>query len=96
MRTDVVVPVRTESCREVTRLFRDRFRDIRAPHRDTVRKLVNIFRETGFVLDRKPQRTRHLLTEENLDEIRQTLERSLRKFLSRLITGNGCFTILGL
>ena len=64
--------VRTESYREVTRL-RNRFPDIRAPHRDTVRKLVNRFRETGSVLDRKPQRTRHVLTEENLDEIGQTL-----------------------
>ena len=63
--------VRTESCREVTRLIRDRFPDIRVPHRDTFRKLVNRFRETDSVLDRKPQRTRHVLTEENLDEIGQ-------------------------
>ena len=54
--------VRTESYREVTQL-RDRFPDISAPHRDTVRKLVNRFRETGSVLDRKPQTTRHVLTE---------------------------------
>ena len=76
--------VRTESCREVTRLFRDIFPDIRAPHRDTARKLANRLRETGSVLDRKPQRTRHVLTEENLDEVGQTLERSPRKSLSRL------------
>ena len=73
--------VQTGSCREVTRLFRDRFPDIRAPHRDTVRKLVNRFRETGSVLDRKPQRTCHVLTEEKLYEIGQTLERGLRKSL---------------
>ena len=73
--------VRTESCREVTRLFRDRFPDIRVPHRDTVRKLVNRFREANSVIDRKPQRTRHVLTEENLNEIGQTLERSPRKSL---------------
>ena len=66
--------VRTESCREVTWLFRDRYPDIRAPHRDTVRKLINRFRETGSVLDRNPQRTGHVLTEENRDEIGQTLE----------------------
>ena len=76
--------MRTESCREVKRLFRDKFPDIHAPHRDTVRKLVNRFRETGSVLDRKPQRTRHVLTEEKLDEIGQTLERSPRTSLSRL------------
>ena len=76
--------VRTESCSEVTRLFRDRFPDIRAPHRDIVRKLVNRFRETGSVLDRKPQRTRHVLKEEKLDEIGLMLERSPRKSLSRL------------
>ena len=76
--------MRTESCREVTWLFRDRFPDIRAPHGDTVRKLVNRYRETGSVLDRKPQRTRHVLTEENLDQIGQMLERSPRKSLSRL------------
>ena len=75
--------MRTESCREVTRL-RDRFLDIRASRRDTVRKLVNRFRETGSVLDRKPQRSRYVLTEENLDEIGQMLERSPRKSLSRL------------
>ena len=80
--------VRTESCREVTRLCRDRFPDIRAPHRDTVRKLVNRFRETGSVLGRKPQRT-HVLTEEKLDEIGQTLERSPRKSLSRLSQETG-------
>ena len=81
--------VRTESCREVTRPFRDRFPDIRAPHRDTVRKLVNRFRETGSVLDRKPQITRYVLIEENLDEIGQTLERSPRKSLSRLSQETG-------
>ena len=81
--------VRTDSCREVTRLFRDRFPDIRAPHRYTFRKLVNRFRETGTVLDRKPQRTWHVLTEENLDEIGQTLEHSPRKFLSRLSQETG-------
>ena len=80
--------VRTESCK-VMRLFRDRFPDIRAPHRDTVRKLVNRFRETGSVLDRKPQRTRHVLTEEKLDEIGQTLERSPRKSLGRLSQETG-------
>ena len=81
--------VRTESCREVTRLFRDRFPYIRAPHRGTVRKLVNSFRETGSVLNRKPQRTRHVLTEENLDEIGQTLERIPRKSLSSLSEETG-------
>ena len=81
--------MQTESCREVTRQFRDRFPDIREPHRDTVRKLVNRFRETGSVLDRKPQRTRHMLTEENLKEIGQTLERSPRKSLSRLSQETG-------
>ena len=73
----------------MTRLFRDRFPNIRAPHRDTVRKLVNRFRETGSVLDGKPQRTRHVLTEEELDEIGQTLERSPRKSLSRLSEETG-------
>ena len=63
--------MRTESCREVTRLFRDRFTDIRAPHRDTVRKLVNRFRETVSVLDMKHQTNRHVLKEEKLDEIGQ-------------------------
>ena len=80
--------VRKKSCREVTRLFRDRFPDIRAPHRDTVCKLVNRFRETGSVLDRKPQRT-HVLTEGELDERGQTLERSPRKSLNRLSQDTG-------
>ena len=68
--------MQTESCREVAQLFKDRFPDIDAPHRDTVHKLVNRFREMGSDLDRKPQRTCHVLTEENLDEIGQTLQRS--------------------
>ena len=80
--------VRTESCREVTRLFRDRFPDIRASHRDTVRKRANRFRETGSVLDRKPQRS-HVLTEGKLDVIGQTLERSPRKSRSRLSQETG-------
>ena len=75
--------VRTESCREMTRLFRDRLPNICVPHRDTVRKFVNRFREMGFVLDRKPQGTRHVLTEENIYERGQTLERSPKKSLSR-------------
>ena len=73
----------------MTRLFRDRFPDILAPHRDIVRELVDRFRETGSGLDRKPQRTLHVFTEENLDEIGQTLERSVRKSLTRLSQESG-------
>ncbi|PSN32373.1 hypothetical protein C0J52_25571 [Blattella germanica] len=80
--------VRTESYKELTRIFTDRFLDIDAPHRDTVHKLVNRFRETGSILDRKPQRTRHVLTEEKL-KIGQTLQRSPRKSLSRLSQETG-------
>ncbi|PSN54594.1 hypothetical protein C0J52_07373 [Blattella germanica] len=81
--------VRAESYREVTQLFTDRFPDIDAPQRDTVRKLVNRFRETGSVLHRKHQRTRHVLKEEKLYEIGQTLQRSPRKSLSRLSQETG-------
>ncbi|PSN53166.1 hypothetical protein C0J52_18563 [Blattella germanica] len=76
--------VRTKYSREVTRLFKDRFPDINAPHRDTVRKLVNRLRETGSVLDRKLSRTHHVITEEKLNEIGQTLQHNLRKSLNRL------------
>lgn len=81
--------VRTESCREVRRLFVDRFPGIPAPGRETVRRHVNRLRETGSVLDKKRIVTRRVLTEEKLDEIGQKLEQSPRKSLSRLSQETG-------
>ncbi|PSN39614.1 hypothetical protein C0J52_13809 [Blattella germanica] len=75
--TTPIQPLQSSNMKEVTGLFTDKFPNIDAPHRDTVRKLVNRFRETGSVLDRKPQRTRHVLTEEKLDEIGETFQLSL-------------------
>ena len=51
-------------------------------------RLRDRFQETGSVLDRKPQRT-HVITEEKLYKIGQTLVRSPTKSLSRLSQETG-------
>ncbi|PSN45193.1 hypothetical protein C0J52_23457 [Blattella germanica] len=47
-----------------------------------VRKFENRFRETGFVLDKKPKIHRRVIIEEKLKKIGQKLQRSPRKSLS--------------
>lgn len=64
--------------------FIRKFPGILPPHRSTVRKLVNKFRTTGSVLNKKSRRRRTVLTEEKLDEIGALLERTPTKSLSRL------------
>ena len=44
----------TSSCREVVRRFQANYPGVRGPSREAVRLLVNKFRETGEILDKKP------------------------------------------
>ena len=81
--------VKTESCREVVRRFGTQFPDVGLPNRDTVRRLVNRFRETGSVLDKKPKVTKRVLTEEKIHQIGERLEQTPTKSLRRLAQETG-------
>ena len=52
--------------------------------REAVRLLVNKFRETGSILDKKRNLKQHVLTEQKLEEIGESLENSPQKSLRRL------------
>ena len=58
----------TSSCREFVRRFQD-YPGVRVPSREVVRLLVNKFRETGSILDKKRNVKRRVLTEQKLKEI---------------------------
>ena len=51
------------------------------PSREAVRLLVNKFRETGSILDKKRNAKRRVLTEQKLEEIGERLENSPQKSL---------------
>ena len=74
----------TSSCREVVKRFQANYSGVRVPSREAVRLLVNKFRETGSILDKKRNVKRHVLTEHKLEEIGERLESSLQKSLRRL------------
>ena len=57
------------SCREVVRLFQANYPDMRVPSREAICLLVNKFRETGSILDKKRNVQRRMLTEQKLEEI---------------------------
>ena len=65
----------TSSCREVVRRFQANYPSVRDPSREAVRLLVNKFRETGSILDKKRNLTRRVLTEQKLEEIGERLEK---------------------
>ena len=58
----------TSSCREVVRRFQANYPGVRAPIREAVRLLVNKFRETGSILDKKRNLKRRVLTEQKLED----------------------------
>ncbi|KAJ4433388.1 hypothetical protein ANN_15647 [Periplaneta americana] len=66
------------------REFQERFPGVDPPERTTVHKIVNKFKTTGSVLDKKRRRRRHVLTEEKLDDIGAQLEQSPQKSLTQL------------
>ena len=65
----------TSSCREVVRRFRANYPGVRVPSREAVRLLVNKFSEAGSILDKKRNVKRHVLTEQKLGEIGESLEK---------------------
>lgn len=75
----------TESCREVCRQFAVKFPGVQVPHRNTVRNLVQKFRETGSINDRTRNSKKRVLTEKKLSEIVESLENSPNKSL-RLVS----------
>jgi transposase len=53
--------------------FRDTFPDSPVPNKSTISCLVNRFRDTGSVLDRNRSGRPSVLSDDSLDEIRQSL-----------------------
>ena len=51
------------------------------PNPSTIRRQAKIFKETGFVNNRKVNRQCHVLTEETLDEIGKRLEHTPKNSL---------------
>ena len=74
----------TSSYREVVRRFQANYPGVRVPSREAVRLLVNKFRETGSIFDKKRNIKWHVLTEQKLEEIGDRLENSPQKSLRRL------------
>ena len=67
--------VSTSSCREVVRQFQANYPGVRVPSIEAVRLLVNKFRKTGSILDKKINIKRRVLTEQKLEEIGERLEK---------------------
>ena len=59
----------TSSCREVLRRFQANYPGVRVLSREAVRLLVNKFRETGSIVDKKRNVKRRVFTEQKLEEI---------------------------
>ena len=74
----------TNSCREVKKLFQTQFPGVTSPSREAVRLLVNKFRETGSILDKKRRVERRVLNNAKLDDIGERLQRSPKKSLREL------------
>jgi len=81
--------VKTGSARKARRKFRRKFPDATVPHRETVHRIVNKVRQTGSVLDKKPESKRRVLTEKKLDEIGARLEHTPWKSLRHLAQETG-------
>ena len=65
----------TSSSREVVRRFQANYPGMRVLSRKAVRLLVNKFRETGSILDKKRNVKRRVLTEQKLEEIGERLKK---------------------
>ena len=59
------------------------------PNPSTIRRQAKIFKETGYVKNRKVNRRRHVLTEETLDENGERLEHTPQESLKRLSQETG-------
>jgi biotin operon repressor len=60
--------VKYRSARNCQQKFQHKFRDKRVPSRQTIHNLVNKLRITGFLIDKKQNHKRRVLTEEKLDD----------------------------
>jgi hypothetical protein len=69
--------------------FMDTFPDSPVPKKSTVSRLVNCFRGTGSVQDRNRSGRPSVLSDDSLDDIRQTLFRTARKSLRKLSLQSG-------
>ena len=74
----------TSSCREIVKRFKANYPGVRVSSGKAVRFLVNKFRETGSILDKKRNVKRRVLTEQKLEEIGGRFENSPQKSLRRL------------
>ena len=73
------IELKIMNCREVVRRFQANYPGVRFQSRKAVRLLVNQFRETGLILDKKTNVKRRVLTEQKLEEIGEKLENSPQK-----------------
>ena len=71
------------------RKFCKKYPDSKVPCKRTVYRIVEKFRKTGSVLDKKKIRRRFVLTEEKLDEIGAQMETCPGKSLHRLAVKSG-------
>jgi hypothetical protein len=69
--------------------FRDTFPDSPVSNKSTVSRLVNRFHDTGSAKDRNRSTLNSVLSEDSLDDIRQTLLRSPWKSLRKLFLQSG-------
>ena len=68
-----------KSCSETRRKFQVNFPGGPLPNPSTIRRQAKIFKETGFVKNRKVNHRRHVFKEETLDEIGERLEHTPQK-----------------
>jgi Fe2+ transport system protein FeoA len=61
--------VKYGSAGKCRRKFQRKFHGERVPSRQTIHNLVNKLRTMGFLIDKKTEHKRRVLTEEKLDEI---------------------------
>ncbi|PSN34968.1 hypothetical protein C0J52_24961 [Blattella germanica] len=78
-----------KSCGKTRSKFRNKFPNRPVPTATAIKNLAKKFNETGSVINKKIKRTRHVLTEEKLDDIAERLEHSPKKSLKRLAQETG-------
>ena len=81
----------TSSCREVVRRYQANYPGVRVPSREADRLLINKFRDTRSILDKKRNVKRRVLTEQKLEEIGERLENSPQKSPTSPVIRYVCF-----
>ncbi|PSN32737.1 hypothetical protein C0J52_25784 [Blattella germanica] len=77
--------VKCSSWRRCRRRFQRRFPEVNPLSKYAIYKIAKKFRETGSVLNIKPERKHHVLTDEILNDIGARLQVSPRKSLPSLL-----------